>query len=415
MAQGVVTGKEFFFSFLFGKELVFTAANGKIYTVFQPGYTLDLSGGIFKIRPTTAADIARVMTLLTNGDTSAIGQSDDEECEGTDAVTVLANISNEMAELFSDATANQIQATLRAQLLLLLEDDVTPPTTPIPDTLSGYAAATMISTSHPGTASQLVGISLSDFAFFFNGETGSSQMVLRDVEGNDGAVSAYRFNVPIGPTQAGLPGHIGSMGASVLNDAGQPYAQTSSSGAFFIGNPNGGAVLCARCDFMRWGVVTTGVTFGNYSPTDFQDNITGFWVAGDLPTVGQLPTSGSATYVGNTLGTAAYQSSPGSWQLRVASGAANMSWNFAHRMGNLTISNFDAGGPAGTQHYSGTMSMTGSSAARNMFQGYLFGTGTGAAIGPFARKGADPAAGVLGNWYGSSSNYRATGVFGAAR
>jgi hypothetical protein len=155
------------------------------------------------------------------------------------------------------------------------------------------------------------------------------------------------------------------------------------------------------------------VSFGNFSPTDFQDNIAGFWVAADLPTVGQLPTSGTATYVGNTLGTAAYQST--NWQLRVASGDANMSWNFAHRTGNLTISNFDSGGPLGPQRYSGTMSMGGSAGAKNMFQGYLFGSGTGAAMGSFARKGADPAAGVIGNWHAAGSGYRATGVFGAAR
>ena len=298
----------------------------------------------------------------------------------------------------------------------MLEDDVAP-ATPLPDNLSGYAAATMISVSHPGTATQLVGTSLSDFALFYNGQTGSAQLLLREAAGNDGAVSAYGFNVPIGPTQAGLPGHIGDMGATVFDDAGQPYPQTSSSGAFFIGNPNGGSVLCTKCSFMRWGVVGSNVSFGgNSTPTQFQDTINGFWVAGDVPIVDQLPSSGSATYVGSTLGTAAYRSSPSaSWQPRVAYGDVNMSWNFASRTGNLAISNFDRDSPIGPQNYSGTMSMTGSAGSRNMFGGSLGGSGTGAAIGSFTRNGRDAAGGVLGNWLAGSGNYRATGIFGAAR
>ena len=161
---------------------------------------------------------------------------------------------------------------------------------------------------------------------------------------------------------------------------------------------------------------------GKTSPSDSVDIAYGFWVAGALPSIGQLPTSGSATYTGGALGWVASRPNPfASWSdAHPAYGNVNMTWNFASRQGNLAISNFDAGGPLGAQNFSGTMNMSGPNSAVNRFYGQLGGSLSGVAHGSFARKGSDPAAGVLGNWAGANnsfygSTYRATGVFGATR
>ncbi|HMK40943.1 MAG TPA: FecR domain-containing protein [Methyloceanibacter sp.] len=57
------------YSFLFGENMTLTGKNGQQYTVFQPGNSIDTSGGTPTIRPTTQADINSVMAQLTNGNT----------------------------------------------------------------------------------------------------------------------------------------------------------------------------------------------------------------------------------------------------------------------------------------------------------------------------------------------------------
>jgi hypothetical protein len=56
----------------------------------------------------------------------------------------------------------------------------------------------------------------------------------------------------------------------------------------------------------------------------------------------------------------------------------------------------------------------------NKFSGSLAGAAgqdalSGGAFGSFARRGKDPAAGVVANWGVAGQNYRATGVFGGVR
>src|SRR5680860_280640 len=51
MFQGRVTGSRGVFSFLYGNSLTYTGRNGQTQTVYQTGYTLDLTGGTPTIRP----------------------------------------------------------------------------------------------------------------------------------------------------------------------------------------------------------------------------------------------------------------------------------------------------------------------------------------------------------------------------
>ncbi|MGV1014473.1 MAG: FecR family protein, partial [Methyloceanibacter sp.] len=108
MFQGTVNGNKGIFSFLYGAEMVFTGKNGQVYTVYQPGYTLDLTTGTPVVRPTTAADINSVMTALTNGNTGGTGASD----EGSQASQQILAETISLQDLISDAAGDRMTDTI---------------------------------------------------------------------------------------------------------------------------------------------------------------------------------------------------------------------------------------------------------------------------------------------------------------
>ncbi len=63
----ITAGGKGIISFLYGVGLIFTAKNGEVQKLFQPGYTLDLTGVVAKIRPTTAADTNSIMKAFAKG------------------------------------------------------------------------------------------------------------------------------------------------------------------------------------------------------------------------------------------------------------------------------------------------------------------------------------------------------------
>jgi hypothetical protein len=156
---------------------------------------------------------------------------------------------------------------------------------------------------------------------------------------------------------------------------------------------------------------------GSNEPNNVQ--ALGWWVAAqDIPTVGQLPTQGTANYSGTAVGSAAYNNGE-TWATYVAAGKIHMGWDFAERSGDFHINDFrDAGRNLPNLNLSGTMSMPGRLSAINQFSGPLTGNLngiTGSAAGSFVANGADKAAGIIGNWNAANSSYKASGVFGAGR
>jgi hypothetical protein len=193
---------------------------------------------------------------------------------------------------------------------------------------------------------------------------------------------------------------------------------------------------------MKWGAAVAQVRFGDEIgdedgiPDEYIDNLFGFWITGDLPTVGSLPQTGGATYDGHTIGTVLERHGFGEsnhWEFRTAGGDLHMTWNFAQRQGDLSITNFDEDGTYGPLNVSGQMKMPGVLSEINQFSGPLLGTLAGppnnnnvdnpqfpinvggSAAGSFARRGNDAAAGVIGNWHAGNNYYKATGIFGASR
>jgi hypothetical protein len=172
-----------------------------------------------------------------------------------------------------------------------------------------------------------------------------------------------------------------------------------------------GVSLCA-CQYMQWGWWT-----GTLNHNDAQDINPGerdwahlsTWVAGQLPAVADLPTTGSATYNGHIIGNVLNGASS-----YLAAGAFSQNWNFATRAGALTITNFDGKNFAGT---------TTGSAANVNFSGSFTGTNTAATSlgitgninGSFFKSPTDAAAYQAGQFTMGGTNYVAAGTFAAQR
>jgi hypothetical protein len=134
---------------------------------------------------------------------------------------------------------------------------------------------------------------------------------------------------------------------------------------------------------------------------------------GDLDKLAVL--GATATYNGSAWGTVDSNLGEGGWKTYDASGDLTMNWSFAHRKGDLTISNFDSRHVNGGLTFgSGPYGMT-QIPNLNQFAGSLSGSGlSGSATGSFVNNGSVAAGGVIGNWNVGDSNYKATGIFGGA-
>jgi hypothetical protein len=226
--------------------------------------------------------------------------------------------------------------------------------------------------------------------------------------------------------------------------------------------------LCTDCDFMQWGVFAANTEFEddneNGDPVNREAHVLGFWVAGDIAAVGDLPFTGTATYDGTAVGTVTTNlfseptktGGPGATETYTARGDMNMEWNFASRSGTMEIKRFDQRPemPNGLD-FEGKMCAPGvtscgtSDKPWNTSSGNHFGGPlnqklpdnpdtlpagardiNGFANGSFARgpsnytggnpetgtpiQGSQPE-GVMGNWTVGNDRYQASGVFAGKR
>ena len=255
------------------------------------------------------------------------------------------------------------------------------------------------------------------------------------------ARSAFRRNIPglpqvnlfAGGATGEVPGAITVYDNTIPTNTGPQLdvpGQLNSGQAVLVGVSGQGQAFCASCNFLNWGAWLADVDFqtnqGENGSLTHQVHVAGWWVSGDLPTIGQLPLQGTATYSGTTYGTVAELANSG-WVTRTATGGVQMNWDFGQRAGNLAIKNFDANGQLyGPLNVQGRMDVPGqlANSATNKFSGPLLGTlGVdqhvpnigGVAAGSFAANGADKTAGVTGNFAVGNSYYKASGIFGAGR
>jgi hypothetical protein len=214
--------------------------------------------------------------------------------------------------------------------------------------------------------------------------------------------------------------------------AGQHIERTAEASLYLVSgallNPN--VQPCTQCNFIKWGTWGGQLQFKDgfgYSADDVTADVNlGWYVAGELSTVGQIDTlaasGATATYTGSVIGNVASLTQTG-WNTYVATGNLNMNWSFQQRSGGLTISNFDnrsyGTGPTGltqvpniNQPNSYLNQFTGS---LTQLSGPSINLNSGNATGSFVNNGSTPAAGVIGNWTVQGDAYGATGVFAGRR
>jgi|GEM_PF-2803665 len=101
------------YSFLYGESMTFRGRNGQTQTVYQPGYTLDLSGGTPSVRPTTPEDTNSFMQALASPANNTAGPSQTDQGSNNPPPPLAETVS--LQSLVSDATATEIDDTLQKQ------------------------------------------------------------------------------------------------------------------------------------------------------------------------------------------------------------------------------------------------------------------------------------------------------------
>lgn len=114
------------YSFLYGHSMSMQGRNGQTQTVYQPGYTLDLSSGRGNVRPTTAEDTNVFMQALSspNSNTAGATGGGDSGSQNPNSTAQQTgqqadNISNAASQAIGDATFTQIQDEIVKQLVRL--------------------------------------------------------------------------------------------------------------------------------------------------------------------------------------------------------------------------------------------------------------------------------------------------------
>ncbi|MEH0071785.1 hypothetical protein V6L77_18180 [Pannonibacter sp. Pt2-lr] len=136
-----------------------------------------------------------------------------------------------------------------------------------------------------------------------------------------------------------------SLGNSVRGDSG--ISKDADAKSYFISNTLvdgadsaifAGVTTKCTCAFLEWGYWGTHLSIDNPSPTpDEQMQVhLGTWAAGRILGPNDLPSGGSASYVGHAVGSVV---NGGSQYL--AAGNFSMNVDFGTRTGTATISNFD--------------------------------------------------------------------------
>jgi hypothetical protein len=226
------------------------------------------------------------------------------------------------------------------------------------------------------------------------GQAGSSLFTSYDTFS---AQAAHRADGSPASTADGQPltGHDGQ----IFNVPPAAAAQAAT----VLNNPN--LTIC-QCEYTRWGFWTTNdqrLTVNGQPAAD--SVIGGTWVAGRMPTTAEIPTTGTATYIGHTIASIRN----GSSEYLAAGNFAN-SVNFGTRTGNVTVTGLDGA------NYSGTVNA--SQSAPGQFSGLFPGTlGNRNMImaGSFYRSPTGPVGEMGGLVNIIGTNYLGSGVFAAAK
>ena len=158
-----------------------------------------------------------------------------------------------------------------------------------------------------------------------------------------------------------------------------------------------------ECDYTRWGFWSTDsnrVESNGAIHSDRGHLLT--WVAGRMPNANEVPSTGTATYLGHVVANIRNVSTTTTEY--VASGNLSNTINFATRTGSANVSGLDG------VNYSGSLQLSGSDP--RFFGGGLTGAGrTMVMTGNLFRGVSSPVGEMGGNVYISGTNYIGSGIF----
>jgi hypothetical protein len=161
--------------------------------------------------------------------------------------------------------------------------------------------------------------------------------------------------------------------------------------------PNG--VDFCDCNFMQWGWWTSNVSQSSGAGDRFHLST---WVAGVLPSLAEIPNTGTASYSGHAIGNVNNNGTR-----YVAMGNFTKNWDFGTRTGTATISNFDNL----TVNFANS-SANGRDFAGSLAAGSTAGVTAATMTGSFFKSPTDTVAGTGGNFaIAGSNNYQASGTF----
>ena len=238
--------------------------------------------------------------------------------------------------------------------------------------------------------------------FNFQAQNGTVALNFGSLSGFSSASSAFIDDTRFGATESP------STNPSTVNGTPVTKSQLFMVSSGTLGSTTINGVQLCTCEFLKWGwwsgeISSPDATAGQ---TDVARAHLATWVAGDLPSLVDIPNTGIATFSGSIVGSVVNGANQ-----YVAAGAFNHDWSFATRTGNILAgSTFDG------------MALTGSAASANGrdFTGTVNAAGatinaSGAYNGSFFKGGADPTAAMAGQFTLNGANYVAGGTFAAQK
>jgi len=159
--------------------------------------------------------------------------------------------------------------------------------------------------------------------------------------------------------------------------------------------------------YCTWGLIT-----GEIETASTFERVTGFWTAGSVADIAQIPMSGSASYKGHMVASVVHNNA-----LYMEHGDATFTVNLAGSgsSGTLTVTNFDGGGLTGTFSSISSASPGGHSFSSNLSgTGRLSGVSGGHNSSFYTDKGGNHIAGIGGDIHANGTvdgtNYFVDGV-----
>lgn len=159
--------------------------------------------------------------------------------------------------------------------------------------------------------------------------------------------------------------------------------------------------ICNACEFMTWG------WWGRNSVGEVPYEVhLGNWIIGKQPENSAVPTSGTATYNGNAVGTVVNAGAQ-----YIATGNLSAEMNFGTRTGKIEISGYDGRNDVFGAHVSFA---SGSNAVSTLTSTSMIGIAT-SVTGAFASNGTDPVKGIMGNFRAVDGTWSSSGIFAGSR